>query len=298
NKIQNYPQDIEYLKTLAQEIGLSENEHYKLSSIIGVGELEHLLKNSKRHYFNPDTPPRGHLQESDLENLARREYGFNLHIHTTASDGTMTPLELINQAAEYADKLKEINPEKSFCIAITDHDTMEGAKEILRAVAENPERYKNLKIVLGVELSAAYRDKDKLNFPMSYELIGYCVNPYDKRADEYLKNLRLARINESKRVISEAAKIYPQYNFTYDEACKFAKNPKKGIDGFLYTIGWYFKSKAPEVDTYDLALKYLPSNEKKPPYVIYEADELYDAMKDATGFFGIAHPGRINVSDN
>ena len=48
---------------------------------------------------------------------------IDLHIHTTASDGTLTPSEVISLAQEL--KLK--------AIAITDHDPLAGSKEALQA---------------------------------------------------------------------------------------------------------------------------------------------------------------------
>ncbi len=49
--------------------------------------------------------------------------GIDLHIHTTASDGTLTPSEVISQALKI--KLK--------AIAITDHDSLAGSKGALQA---------------------------------------------------------------------------------------------------------------------------------------------------------------------
>ena len=47
--------------------------------------------------------------------------GIDLHLHSTASDGTCTPAEIIKQAQEH--NLR--------AIAITDHDTVDGSKEAL-----------------------------------------------------------------------------------------------------------------------------------------------------------------------
>ena len=53
-----------------------------------------------------------------------RHVGIDLHIHTTASDGTFTPAEVVAHALKL--KLK--------AIAITDHDTLAGSKEALGRV--------------------------------------------------------------------------------------------------------------------------------------------------------------------
>ena len=47
---------------------------------------------------------------------------IDLHIHSTASDGTLSPPEILNLAQSL----------DLGAIAITDHDTIEGSKEALR----------------------------------------------------------------------------------------------------------------------------------------------------------------------
>lgn len=70
---------------------------------------------------------------------------IDLHTHTTASDGTYTPTELINYAVE-----KGIT-----AIAVTDHDTIDGLAEAM-AAAEN----KNIEVIPGIEFSTEYQGKD------------------------------------------------------------------------------------------------------------------------------------------
>ena len=66
---------------------------------------------------------------------------IDLHIHTTASDGTFTPREAVQKAAELGLK----------AIAVTDHDTVEGhtaAKEAAAALG--------VELVPGIEISTKY----------------------------------------------------------------------------------------------------------------------------------------------
>ena len=64
----------------------------------------------------------------------------DLHLHTLASDGRLTPTELIhlvvNQGLE--------------TISVTDHDSTEGLPEAYEAAKEFP----NLRIIPGIEMSA------------------------------------------------------------------------------------------------------------------------------------------------
>ena len=50
---------------------------------------------------------------------------IDLHVHTTASDGTETPTEVVQQAAALGLR----------AIAITDHDTVAGCREGAEAAA-------------------------------------------------------------------------------------------------------------------------------------------------------------------
>ena len=63
----------------------------------------------------------------------------DLHLHTTASDGRLTPTELINLVASRGLET----------IAITDHDSMEGLDEALEAGKAFPQ----LTVIPGAELS-------------------------------------------------------------------------------------------------------------------------------------------------
>jgi predicted metal-dependent phosphoesterase TrpH len=71
----------------------------------------------------------------------RRRF-VDLHTHTTASDGSLTPTELIAAA----DRVKLA------AIAVTDHDTVAGLDEA-RAAAAN---YPKLDLAVGVEVSATF----------------------------------------------------------------------------------------------------------------------------------------------
>ena len=64
--------------------------------------------------------------------------GIDLHAHTTASDGSLTPTELVQKAAAIG----------LAALAVTDHDTLGGLAEAQAAAADV-----GLELVAGVELS-------------------------------------------------------------------------------------------------------------------------------------------------
>ena len=68
--------------------------------------------------------------------------GYDLHTHSTFSDGTATPSENVALARE----------RRLEGIAVTDHDTIDGWGEALEAASGS-----DLRIVPGVELSAEHQ---------------------------------------------------------------------------------------------------------------------------------------------
>lgn len=70
---------------------------------------------------------------------------IDLHVHSTASDGTFTPAQLVALA------------EKSgvCAFALTDHDSTDGIEEALEAAANS-----NIQVIPGVELSTEYNGKE------------------------------------------------------------------------------------------------------------------------------------------
>ncbi|MCD8192198.1 MAG: PHP domain-containing protein [Oscillospiraceae bacterium] len=70
---------------------------------------------------------------------------IDLHVHTTASDGTLTPAAVTARARGLG----------LAAIAITDHDTVEGVAEAMRAGKEL-----GVEVVPGIELSCYYRGRE------------------------------------------------------------------------------------------------------------------------------------------
>ncbi|MFR5703655.1 MAG: PHP domain-containing protein [Eubacterium ramulus] len=67
---------------------------------------------------------------------------IDLHVHSTASDGTFTPTELVAEAKRCG----------LSAFALTDHDTVDGISEALAASEAS-----GLEVIPGVELSTEYQ---------------------------------------------------------------------------------------------------------------------------------------------
>lgn len=123
---------------------------------------------------------------------------FDLHLHTTFSDGSFTPTEVVELAAQ-----------KGLAyIAITDHDTTDGNQEALKAG-----RKLGVKVIPGIELSTKYKRK-------SIDILGYHIQA-TKELSEVLLKMREHRQNRSKLIVNKFCKL--GMTITEEDVQKFSK---------------------------------------------------------------------------
>lgn len=128
---------------------------------------------------------------------------IDLHVHSTSSDGTFTPSELIDLAV--AVDLR--------AIAITDHDSISGIKEAMNAAA-----LKNLEIIPGVELSCDYNGKE-------VHMLGYFIDPDNEEFKKHLFHFCEVRDNRNKKMVELL--IQEGFSITYENL--LAENPDSVI---------------------------------------------------------------------
>lgn len=75
---------------------------------------------------------------------------IDLHVHTNYSDGTLTPEQVVNLAADCG----------LSTIAITDHDTVAGIKPAIMQSESLSHTSTPVKVIPGIEISAQYHGKD------------------------------------------------------------------------------------------------------------------------------------------
>lgn len=106
---------------------------------------------------------------------------IDLHVHTTASDGTYTPSEIVALAKERGLK----------AVAVTDHDGVGGYRE-----AEEAGKRLDVEVVPGIEISTKfYTDKEK-NIGYAVHILGYFIDvdsPELKPVLEWVVNDRDSR---------------------------------------------------------------------------------------------------------
>lgn len=105
---------------------------------------------------------------------------IDLHTHTTASDGTLSPSELVSQA--YSLGLR--------AVAITDHDTMEGVEEALEQA-----RKIEIEVIPGVEIS--------VDFAKEMHILGYFPDPYAPLMERTLEDLRQYRMERNPQIVAK-----------------------------------------------------------------------------------------------
>jgi len=193
---------------------------------------------------------------------------YDLHCHSTASDGSLTPTQLVELA-----KTSGVE-----CLALTDHDGVDGIDEA-RAAAKN----NAIHFIPGIEISVSYNRK-------TVHIVGLQLNTsYKPLCDGIakLQNYRLWRAEEiSKRLEKVGIKG------ALPGAWEFANGNMIGRMHFAHFLikNGYAK------DTRAVFKKYLVKN--KPGHIHGEWASLEEAVAWITGSGGIAviaHPARYNL---
>lgn len=113
---------------------------------------------------------------------------IDLHMHSTFSDGSCTPTELVKEA-------KQLN---LTAIALTDHDTIEGVPEFLKAGQEM-----NVITVPGVEISV----DTKLPNNGHMHILGLFIDPFSRKLKGTLDFLRTQRNLRAGKIINQLNKL-------------------------------------------------------------------------------------------
>lgn len=117
---------------------------------------------------------------------------IDLHVHTTFSDGELTPLEVLNMC--YKNNI--------FVISITDHDSFSGVKQALQT---NP--YDNITVIPGIELDAYY-PKGTLH------ILGYNISFNNPTLNNVISQINEDNVMRLKSLISELKK---NFNISFKE---------------------------------------------------------------------------------
>lgn len=102
---------------------------------------------------------------------------IDLHVHSNASDGTLSPGDVVRYGAE-----KQLT-----AIALTDHDTVDGLPDAAKAVRQLAEASEYVpELIPGIEMSCVYQGTE-------IHILGLYLDPESQKLAEGLTDIRKAR---------------------------------------------------------------------------------------------------------
>jgi len=193
----------------------------------------------------------------------------DLHLHTTASDGILSPAEIVRYA-----KAKGLQ-----AIAITDHDTIEGCEEGL-----SEGKKIGFEVIPGIEVSAEYS-------PGSMHLLGFFLDIHHPFLNERLGYLQRARAERNPKMVAKLNQL--GIEVTYEEVLKASGGGQVGRPHFANVL---LKKKYVRnfQEAFDRFLK-----KGAPAYVDkfrFTSKEALHFINEAQGIAVLAHPNTLGMS--
>lgn len=103
---------------------------------------------------------------------------IDLHMHTTASDGRLTPVELVSRVVAAGIRI----------MSVTDHDTVAGLPEVRRSAD-----VAGITMVDGIEITAVHHNRD-------IHILGYFVDVSDAGLAAFLRSQRTRRVERVREI--------------------------------------------------------------------------------------------------
>lgn len=188
---------------------------------------------------------------------------LDLHLHTTHSDGSLPPAEVLALAHKAG----------VTALAITDHDITTGLPEALEAGARL-----GIEVIPGVEISSRFGDNE-------LHILGYFLDWQDQAFNERLASLRASRHDRNPQIIERLRAL--GQDITYEEVRHLAGTESVGrphIARVMINKGYVKSAK----EAFDRFLA-----QGKPAYVARELPEPVEAIawiRAARGIPVLAHP--------
>lgn len=203
----------------------------------------------------------------------------DLHVHSTRSDGTYTPSELVDYAIE-----KGLN-----AFALTDHDTVDGLDEAIRYAEALRKKQAGLKcvpeVIPGIEFSTEYQGRD-------IHIVGLYIDYQNKEFMQYLQSFidsRTLRNQKMCRLLTDAG-----INISYEKLLEEFPNSvitRAHYAKYMLSHG-YIKSMKEAFDRYvgDNCPYFVPREKVTPAQAV-------ELTLKAGGVPILAHPILYHMSD-
>ncbi len=195
----------------------------------------------------------------------------DFHCHSTASDGVLSPTELVDLAYEQGVRV----------MALTDHDSTEGVAEARRAC----ERHSGFTLIPGVEMGTDIPGAE-------VHVLGYFLEPDNERLQATLQRLRDSRRGRGEGMVSKLREM--GFDVTWEQVQRIAGDGAVGrphVAQALFDKGHVATVK----EAFD---KYIGRN--GPAYVEREKmtpAEAVEAIIRLGGVPCLAHPREVAESD-
>ncbi len=193
----------------------------------------------------------------------------DLHLHTTASDGVLSPAEIVRYA-----KSKGLQ-----AIAITDHDTIEGCEEALSEGSRV-----GFEVIPGIEISAEYS-------PGSMHILGFFLDIHHPLLNERLEYLQKARAERNPKMVAKLNQL--GIKVTYEEVLRASGGGQVGRPHFANVLLEKKVVKSFQ-EAFDRFLK-----KGAPAYVDkfrFTSKEALHFIHESRGVAVLAHPNTLGVS--
>ncbi len=193
----------------------------------------------------------------------------DLHTHSTASDGTFRPSEVVYLAKKMGLQ----------ALALTDHDTLDGLEEAYQTAKEN-----DLPFLCGVEISV------KFSGPGHFHLLGYFLEP-PLKLGPVLERLKLARLKRNEQMIEKLKAL--GINVSMDELKALAQG-EIGRPHFATLLVQKGYVRSAEEAFAKLLQKGAPAYV---PKALLSDEEAIKVIRDAQGIPVLAHPITLKLKE-
>lgn len=196
----------------------------------------------------------------------------DLHLHTIASDGRSTPVELVELAAASGVSV----------IAVTDHDTVAACRDVVAAA-----HARGIEAISGIEFTAVEGGRD-------VHMLGYFLDADDPRLLEFLVTQRQMRITRIERIAQRLAELGMSVDvgpFLTAVATRGMSIGRPQVADAMIAAGYVANRR----EAFD---RWLGSG--KPAFVEREGappERVIDIAHAAGGLISLAHPGRTGFED-
>ncbi len=204
---------------------------------------------------------------------------IDLHLHSSASDGSLTPSELIEEALNH--KLK--------AIAITDHDTIDGVKEFL-----SYGELKEIIVIPGIEISIRHEPIREL---IDVHIIGLNIDHSSIRLIHTIDDQILGRLEQKKAICKRLREEFG-YDISFKEVKAIAGSKVVGrphiVEIMINNNPEKIKGKSKNELFKMISIGGAAFVDREVELNLEESIEL---IESAGGIPILAHPGIYNIQD-